>query len=291
MNAVSQRSITLTVRPGTPADRNRVLPLIYFESYVHQQPGWRPPLEFMEGDSPFFLLLQDDQLQAAWLASVEAHPAAWLRLFVVAHTIRPEVAWQALWPPALEALQRRGVQALYALAFKRWFSDLLEQSGFRQVSRIRNLAWHRQPLPPARPLPEGVVLRPMEAEDIAAAVAVDWAAFESPWQIQPADLQRVFREAVVASVVEDAHGLIGYQVSTAGPGGGHLARLAVHPRAHRRGIGFALVHHVLSVLSHQGAEWVTVNTWGENEAAIRLYLRFGFHYLPEEQPVYRLTLA
>ena len=278
------------VRRGEAADRNRVLPLIYFEPFVHQQPGWRPPLEWAEEGAPFFLLCQDERPEAVWLASVEEEGTAWLRLFAVSRDLAPEEAWEALWPHGEAALRQRGVRSLYVLSLHPWLERLVQQFGFRQVSSVRNMAWPRQPLPPRRDIAP-LVLRSMQPEDIPAALAVDRAAFSPPWRMGARDMERVYQEAALARVVTDAQGVVGYQISTTGPGGGHLARLAVHPRAQGRNVGFALVHDALTTLTAQGAEWVTVNTWTENEAAIRLYRRFGFHFLPEASPVYRLDLA
>lgn len=291
MNAASLTQTDLRVRPGTSADGNRILPLIYFEPYVHQQPGWRPLLDYITSPSVFLLLQKDDHPQAAWLASIEEEDVGWLRLFAVAYTLSPQEAWRQLWRRARSALQRAGVRRLYTLGTKGWLRSLLESAGFQQETTVRNLAWQRQPLPPKRPLPPGVILRPMEPSDLEAALALDRSAFPSPWKMTAPDIQRAFQDATSSTVAVSPQGIVGYHISTFGARGGHLARLAVHPQAQRRGIGYALVYDALTHFVQEGAEWVTVNTWSDNLAAIQLYRRFGFHFLPEAHPLYRLDLS
>lgn len=291
MNTAPVTQTGLWIRHGTSADGNRILPLIYFEPYVHQQPGWRPILDYITSPSVFLLLQKDDLPQAVWLASIEKGAVSWLRLFAVAYTLSPQAAWAQLWRQALPALKQAGVKRLYALGTKGWLRSLLEDSGFRQGTAVRNLAWRRQPLPPRRPLPAEITLRPMEPSDLEAALALDRRAFPNPWKMTRPDIERVFQEATSRTVAVSPRGIVGYHISTSGVRGGHLARLAVHPQAQRRGIGYALVYDALTHFVQEGAEWVTVNTWSDNLAAIQLYHRFGFHFLPEEHPLYCLDLA
>lgn len=61
-----------------------------------------------------------------------------------------------------------------------------------------------------------------------------------------------------------------------------IDRLVVHPRAHRRGAGRALVQEVLS---RAGARRVTVSTGRENVPARTLYERLGFTLQGEAEPV------
>jgi len=88
-------------------------------------------------------------------------------------------------------------------------------------------------------------------------------------------------------VAEDDGQLLGYQISTATTMGGHLARLAVHPAAQGGGIGYALVHDMLSQFTRRGARQVTVNTQQDNLVSLALYQKAGFKRTGEEYPVYQ----
>ncbi|MBB3157376.1 ribosomal protein S18 acetylase RimI-like enzyme [Microbacterium proteolyticum] len=63
-------------------------------------------------------------------------------------------------------------------------------------------------------------------------------------------------------------------------------QLAVAPSARGRGVGEALTRHVLSLARDRGAQRVVMNSDAEMLGAHALYLKLGFHRLPErEHPV------
>jgi ribosomal protein S18 acetylase RimI-like enzyme len=103
-------------------------------------------------------------------------------------------------------------------------------------------------------------------------------------------LEIAFQQAAVATVAEDQDGIIGYQISTASSGGGHLARLAVHPRVQSQGIGYAIVRDLLAQFYRRGALQVTVNTQLDNLASLALYHKAGFQRTGEVYPVYEAYL-
>jgi ribosomal protein S18 acetylase RimI-like enzyme len=126
--------------------------------------------------------------------------------------------------------------------------------------------------------------------DLPAVQALDAAAFDPIWQQSQEMLEAAFRQAAIATVAEGSDGLVGYQISTAGVGGGHLARLAIHPRAQRRGIGYALVHDLLTQFVRRGTLQVTVNTQDDNLASLALYKKAGFHPTGESYPIFQVHL-
>lgn len=67
----------------------------------------------------------------------------------------------------------------------------------------------------------------------------------------------------------------------AGDDEGEFRMLAVAPDAQRRGVGDALVRHVLAHYRDAGARAVVLSSLVEQTAAHRLYARHGFTRLPE----------
>jgi ribosomal-protein-alanine N-acetyltransferase len=57
----------------------------------------------------------------------------------------------------------------------------------------------------------------------------------------------------------------------------HINNVAVRPRYRGRGIGTALLHHVLAEARQLGARRATLEVRASNEAARRLYERLGFY--------------
>jgi ribosomal protein S18 acetylase RimI-like enzyme len=96
-------------------------------------------------------------------------------------------------------------------------------------------------------------------------------------------LELAMASADYLTVAELDGQIVGYQLTTASAGGGHLGRLAVLPNCQGRGLGTAL--------EGQGAQQVTVNTQDTNMASLSLYQRLGFKLTGEAFPVYQLRLA
>jgi ribosomal protein S18 acetylase RimI-like enzyme len=116
---------------------------------------------------------------------------------------------------------------------------------------------------------------------------LDLAAFGLLWRISLDTLTNAYQQACEAAVVEVDGEMVGYQISTAGPMGGHLARLAVLPSYQGKGIGSALVHDVLEKFERRGTVRVTVNTQRDNHSSLRMYEKAGFRPTSEIYPVYQ----
>ncbi|MFT4213777.1 MAG: GNAT family N-acetyltransferase [Microbacterium sp.] len=70
------------------------------------------------------------------------------------------------------------------------------------------------------------------------------------------------------------------------PGETDFRQLAVGPAARGRGVGVALVRHVIALARARGSHRVVLNSGVEMTAAHALYERLGFRRLPErERPV------
>lgn len=80
--------------------------------------------------------------------------------------------------------------------------------------------------------------------------------------------------------VRDDAGLVGAVALDVVPGAVDLERLVVAPRAFRRGVGSALVRHVVALA---GDRAVVVSTGRDNAPARALYVRLGFAAIGEEE--------
>jgi [ribosomal protein S18]-alanine N-acetyltransferase len=278
-----------SVRPVTSSDRQKLANLIHFEILVHRHLDWRPPLDWV-GYQPFLMIEQNKNLIAALACPPDPPNVAWIRLFAASSSITAERAWRTLWPVAVENLVnlKEPVWAA-AIPLQHWFQTNLEESGFIETHRVVMLSWEQEKLPPAHS-PSGVILRPMTLDDMANVEKIDRAAFVEVWQNSRDSLELAFRQAAVATVAEVDGQLVGYQISTATSMGGHLARLAVYPEYQGNGIGYILVHDLLSQFERRGAQVVTVNTQQDNQASLSLYRHIGFHLTGEEYPIYQFDL-
>ena len=274
-----------SVREAAKTDTRSLANLIHFELYVHRHLDWRPPLDWL-GYQPYLVLEQDGRIGAALACPPDPAETAWIRLFAVIAEISPEKAWEALWPEALEKLRGlHGVQQAAAIPLQHWFEVLLVSHGFYLSHRVVMLSWEAGISPPGKNGAEKII-RPMNYDDLDIVEQVDRAAFGQVWQNSKESLLLAFQQAAVATVVEQDNKLVGYQISTATPMGGHLARLAVLPEYQGAGLGFALVRDMLLQFERRGAATVTVNTQQDNHASLALYQKAGFRRTGEQYPVY-----
>lgn len=275
----------VSARLAQEKDRNQLANLIHFGSWVHRHLDWRPPLDWI-GYQPYLIAERDGQILAALACPPDPPEAAWIRLFAAASEITVAEAWDVLWPAAHEYLW--GI-TVAAISLQGWFSQQLSLAKFRQTHSVAMLTWENQKLPPESTVPD-CLLRWMNFEDLALVKELDQVAFSPIWQQSMDMLEIAFQQAAVATVAEDEEGIIGYQISTAGSGGGHLARLAVHPRVQGEGVGYALLRDLLVQFYRRGALKITVNTQLDNEASLALYNKAGFRRTGEIYPVYEAYL-
>ncbi|GAB4579132.1 MAG: hypothetical protein Fur0022_18700 [Anaerolineales bacterium] len=277
----------LRARPALLADQVALSNLFHFEPYIFRHLDWKRPLDWL-GEQPFVVAEQKGRIVAALICPPEPPGVAWLRAFAAAGQVHLETAWQAVWSEAYQMLTKQGRIRVAALCAENWMQKLLARVGFRYTGAVVVLDWNPSlPLPrahfPTRP-------RVMLPSDLPEVYAVDKACFDPLWQNSEAILHMAFQQAVFATVVEDQAGIVGYQISTPSPQGGHLARLGVHPRVQGQGIGYALVHDVLIRFSNQaliqGRPQVTVNTQAENAASLAVYKKANFELTGHQYPVY-----
>ncbi len=279
----------LEVRAAIPADQQKIADLIFMETHVHRHLDWRAPLDWL-GQAPYWVIEEGGRLSGALACPPDPESIAWIRLFVYAAHLSGHDTWQRLWEPARRQLAEAGRATAAAIAVQRWLDAILIGAGFELGGHIVLLERQDEPRPGIH-IPSGIKVRAMDPADLAEVAEVDTAAFEPLWRNSLDALQRAFQLASYASVAEDASGLIGYQLSTGGEFGMHLARLAVRPQIQRRGVGAALVEDLLAHVPEATSARVTVNTQADNAASLALYYRLGFRRTGERYPVYRAEVS
>ncbi len=270
-------------RPAVSEDRQAISNLIFFEAHVHRHLEWNEPLEWL-GHPHFWALEENGDLLAALACPLDPPGMAWVRFFAHAHKINMEDAWSALWRIAQSAIAQQGGATVAAIARQTWFNHLLKSNGFHHAQDIVMLEWQRHALP-SNWLQPRADIRSMQAEDLPLVAELDAAAFPPLWRNSMQALTKALEQAQFATVMEDAHGLAGYQISTGNPFGVHLARLAVRPDAQGQGLGLALVCDVIRRLDWRSGARLTVNTSSDNTASLALYRKVGFRYNGEKYPI------
>lgn len=273
------------IRAASLADRQELANLIHFEARVHRHLDWRGPLDWLDA-SPYLVLEQRGEIQAAFASPAELPETAWIRLFAVGHDISDVSAWASLWPEALKIMKQDDrIKAVAVLPLSNWFLKLVQEYGFQKVNHVVMLGCSLKDFHPQKLVGETRV-RPMNYDDLANVESIDHAAFEALWCNARTNLELAYGQAALATVAEVGDEVVGYQISTATPVGGHLARLAVLPDYQNQAIGSWLLQDLLAQFKRRGAQKITVNTQKDNHASLHLYQKMGFQLTGEEYPVF-----
>lgn len=277
--------VSLQVRTALPQDQHQIANLMFFESHVHRHLDWHAPLEWL--GSPFYWVVEDSvgSILAALACPQEPPGVAWVRLFAHARQMPLEDAWGELWKVARNELATQDRITVALIVMHGWLCDVLGRNGFDHTLDVIMLERKGRDVP-ERSIPEGVTIRQMMPEDLPTVAALDAAAFKPLWQNPLDALEKALSQAISATIVEDAQGVVGYQISTQNPLGAHLARLAVRPDAHGRGIGSLIVADLIHRLKSKDIARLTVNTQSDNLASLALYRKMGFVTTGEKFPVY-----
>jgi len=279
--------INTLVRPADLNDHQQLSNLIFFETRLHRHLDWRTPLEWL--GAPFYWALEEGrQITAALACPTEVMGIAWVRLFVYAGRWSAENAWNILWDTARHEIARTEGAKVAAIAIQPWFQTVLAASGFENRQNIVMLEWQYQPW--ALREAEGIRIRKMEEADLPEVERTDAASFPPLWQNPLETLRRGYAQALSATVAENEHGIVGYQISTGGRLRAHLARLAVDPSVQGRGVGRALLGDLFKQLYQFGIPKLSVNTQSDNEVSLNLYGKMGFLRTGEQYPVYTFDI-
>jgi ribosomal-protein-alanine N-acetyltransferase len=277
------------IRAATSSDQKELANLIHFEVYVHRHLDWRPPLDWV-GSQPFLVSENQGRITAA-LACPPDHPeVSWIRMFAVSSGIPVDKIWLELWEETYAILaDNKDLKWVAAIPIHGWFKRLLVNSDYHLIHRVVMLSRDLREFVPQKPKPQ-VSIRPMNLDDLINIQKIDRVSFVPVWQISSASLELAFRQAAIATVAEEQGEIVGYQISTSTPMGGHLARLAVKPKSQGKGIGSDLLYDLLIQFERRGARALTVNTQQDNPASLALYEKAGFLPTGEHYPIYQLSI-
>lgn len=133
-----------------------------------------------------------------------------------------------------------------------------------------------------------VPVRAARAADVDAIHAIEVASFTDPWK------RTGFRDLILAGAAtvivatDPADVPIGFGIMIAAADEAEIANVAVAPHARRRGIGAALVDHLLAAAELSGAAAIYLDVRESNAAARSLYGAKGFCDVSRRRGYYRL---
>ena len=278
----------LLVRPAGGDDFHQLAGLTHFGAYVHRHLGWTSPQDWLE-KNPYLVLEKDARIVAA-IALPEDYPGVtWLQFFAVSEGVPVKDSWELLLSEALKKMERG--TCVIALPMQRWFRKLLLDIGFQHYSDVRLLALdqkneHYQ----MTHYNSTYGIRPMNIEDLGEIQQLDKKAFDPVWRHSIAVIEAMFKDVQIATVIVNKQDILGYQMSTEHIDRGHLARLAVLPRAQRTGIGTKLVQDLIQQFHRRDISYITVTTQEDNIGSQALYHNLGFKNTDDIYTAYQIKV-
>jgi ribosomal-protein-alanine N-acetyltransferase len=115
----------------------------------------------------------------------------------------------------------------------------------------------------------------MEPRDVARVAELEAASFTAPWR-EGTFHRLVGRPLAELWVVEEEGRVVGYAVLWCVLDQGELANIAIAPEARGRGLGGALLDHVLAEARRRGMRTLFLEVRESNRAARAMYDARGF---------------
>lgn len=234
-------------------------------------------------------LWQDGELVGLLACTPPLAGNSWLCVCVLQDGVDAGDGFHRMWRPLRATLRQRGAQQVNLLGGQQdWLRDCLPASGFRPGEEVISLLrpFTRRPAPGAG----SACIRPAYVSDLEELRRVDAAAFEPRWRMSDMELRLALRRAASFTVAVAAGRVGGFQITTRGAEDAHLARLGVAPQQQGAGLGTQLLADVIRRFSGRRLTCLTVNTLAHNQAALRLYHRFGFRRNGDDYRVWTQAL-
>jgi ribosomal-protein-alanine N-acetyltransferase len=132
-----------------------------------------------------------------------------------------------------------------------------------------------------------MTIRRARVADVDAMHAIELATFSDPWS-------RVgFRDTILGDrgltvvAVDAAQALVGFAVLLTAADEAEIANLAVARGERRRGVGAALLDHLVAAAREAGCRTVHLDVRESNAAALALYATRGFVEVARRRAYYR----
>jgi ribosomal-protein-alanine N-acetyltransferase len=127
-------------------------------------------------------------------------------------------------------------------------------------------------------------LRPMARADLAAVATIELLSSPAPWSREM--FGGCLRPDYLCHVLERGGEVVGFSIANFAANEGHLLNIAVDPGFRRLGYASLLLKSLLARYERFSVKSVFLEVRVSNEAAMRLYRRFGFQAIGVRRDYY-----
>lgn len=128
-------------------------------------------------------------------------------------------------------------------------------------------------------------IRFMKEGDLPAVAALEQVCFSMPWSEKA--LQESFESGhAIFLVAEEQDRVVGYMGLYTMMEEADVTNVAVDPACRRKGIGRALLYHMMDIARKRGVRVIHLEVRVSNEAAKALYEQVGFQYIGQRRNFY-----
>jgi ribosomal-protein-alanine N-acetyltransferase len=132
-----------------------------------------------------------------------------------------------------------------------------------------------------------ISVRRADLDDLDPIMAIEEASFAAPWPRDAMADEIAKHEWSTVLVAEADGGIVGFAVAWSVADERHLQNIATAPACRGRGVGDALLRHVVDEAKGGGAQFVILEVRASNEAAKRLYAAYDFRPIGIRQGYYQ----
>ena len=132
-----------------------------------------------------------------------------------------------------------------------------------------------------------LIIRRMTIEDVLAAHELDVLSFTLPWPERSLLYEITGNPAARCWAAELDNRLVGMLVLWMILDEAHIATIATHPDFRRQGIAKRLLVEALESAYNEGAQTALLEVRAGNEAALKMYARFGFEEVGNRKRYYK----
>ncbi|TWI55082.1 ribosomal-protein-alanine N-acetyltransferase [Pseudomonas duriflava] len=130
---------------------------------------------------------------------------------------------------------------------------------------------------------DSIRFRPMIEADLNTVLKIEYAAFSHPWT------RGIFQDGLKSYdcwVMFEGEQQVGHGVINVILDEAHLLNITIKPESQGRGLGYRLLEHLMSKAREAKANECFLEVRESNQAAYRLYERYGFNEIGRRRDYY-----